>query len=139
MAITLYDLCGAESDRRFSPFCWRIKMALAHKGLVVETVPWRFTEKDKLPTPNAGVDPSLVLLPNGVLVLTYGVHRGSAGRDIHMAFSEDGNGAALEAGAWVDQCRSVLDDALGEPWITDAAKREYLRTNGLDQRLTGPR
>src|SRR5580700_599657 len=29
-------------------------MALAHKGLLVETVPWRFTEKDKLPQPNAG-------------------------------------------------------------------------------------
>jgi glutathione S-transferase len=29
-------------------------MALAHKGLEVETVPWRFTEKDKLPQPNQG-------------------------------------------------------------------------------------
>ena len=54
MAITLYDLAGAEADRRFSPFCWRTKMALAHKGLDVATVPWRFTEKDKLPQPNAG-------------------------------------------------------------------------------------
>jgi glutathione S-transferase len=54
MTITMYDLAGGEADRRFSPFCWRIKMALAHKGLAVETVPWRFTEKDKLPQPNAG-------------------------------------------------------------------------------------
>ena len=54
MAIKMYDLCGAEAERRFSPFCWRARMALAHKGLDVETVPWRFTEKDKLPTPNAG-------------------------------------------------------------------------------------
>jgi glutathione S-transferase len=54
MAITLYDLAGAEAERRFSPFCWRSKMALAHKGLAVETVPWRFTEKDKLPQPNQG-------------------------------------------------------------------------------------
>jgi glutathione S-transferase len=54
MTITLYDLAGAEADRRFSPFCWRTKMALAHKGLAVETVPWRFTEKDKLPLPNQG-------------------------------------------------------------------------------------
>jgi glutathione S-transferase len=60
MAITLYDLAGAESDRRFSPFCWRIRMALAHKGLDVETVPWRFTEKDKLPQPNAGRVPVIV-------------------------------------------------------------------------------
>lgn len=60
MAITLYDLAGAESDRRFSPFCWRTKMALAHKGLEVETVPWRFTEKDELPTPNDGRVPVIV-------------------------------------------------------------------------------
>jgi glutathione S-transferase len=45
----MYDLAGAEEQRRFSPYCWRIKMALAHKGLAVETVPWRFTEKDRLP------------------------------------------------------------------------------------------
>jgi glutathione S-transferase len=60
MAITLYDLAGAEADRRFSPFCWRARMALAHKGLDVETVPWRFTEKDKLPQPNVGRVPVIV-------------------------------------------------------------------------------
>ena len=60
MTITLYDLAGSEAGRRFSPFCWRTKMALAHKGLAVETVPWRFTEKDKLPTPNDGRVPVIV-------------------------------------------------------------------------------
>ena len=60
MAITLYDLAGAEADRRFSPFCWRTKMALAHKGLEVETIPWRFTDKDKLPQPNQGRVPVIV-------------------------------------------------------------------------------
>ena len=42
---TLFDLAGAEDERRFSPYCWRTRMALAHKGLTVDTVPWRFTEK----------------------------------------------------------------------------------------------
>ena len=60
MSIILYDLAGAEADRRFSPFCWRSKMALAHKGIEAETVPWRFTEKDKLPQPNAGRVPVIV-------------------------------------------------------------------------------
>src|SRR5262245_50345798 len=60
VVITLYDLAGAEPERRFSPFCWRTKMALAHKGLEVETVPWRFTEKEKLPQPNAGRVPVIV-------------------------------------------------------------------------------
>jgi len=60
LAITLYDLAGSEAERRFSPFCWRTRMALAHKGLAVETVPWRFTEKDRLPQPNAGRVPVIV-------------------------------------------------------------------------------
>jgi glutathione S-transferase len=45
MPITMYDLAGAEDNRRFSPYCWRTKMALAHKGLAFETIPWRFTQK----------------------------------------------------------------------------------------------
>ena len=60
MAITMYDLAGVEAERRFSPFCWRARMALAHKRLEVETVPWRFTEKDKLPAPNDGRVPVIV-------------------------------------------------------------------------------
>jgi len=48
MTIKLYDLAGAEEDRRFSPYCWRVKMALKHKGLAFDTVPWRFTEKDAI-------------------------------------------------------------------------------------------
>jgi len=48
MAITMYDLAGADPKRRFSPFCWRTRMALAHKGLDVDAVPLRFGEKEKI-------------------------------------------------------------------------------------------
>ena len=44
-AIRMYDLAGADPARRFSPYCWRIRMALAHKQLSVETIPWRFSDK----------------------------------------------------------------------------------------------
>lgn len=44
-AIRMYDLAGADPTRRFSPYCWRIRMALAHKGLNVETIPWRYCDK----------------------------------------------------------------------------------------------
>jgi glutathione S-transferase len=44
-AIRMYDLAGADPTRRFSPYCWRIRQALAHKRLPVETIPWRFTDK----------------------------------------------------------------------------------------------
>lgn len=43
MPITLYDLCGADRSLRFSPYCWRVRLALAHKGLSFETVPVPFT------------------------------------------------------------------------------------------------
>jgi glutathione S-transferase len=46
MSIVLYDLAGADPAIRFSPYCWRTRFALAHKGLPVETVPWRFTDRD---------------------------------------------------------------------------------------------
>jgi len=46
--IKMYDLAGADENRRFSPYCWRTRMALAHKGLDVECIPWHFTEKDKI-------------------------------------------------------------------------------------------
>ena len=46
--IKMYDLAGADENRRFSPYCWRIRMALAQKELDVECIPWRFTEKDKI-------------------------------------------------------------------------------------------
>ncbi len=48
MSIVLYDLAGADPDIRFSPYCWRTRFALAHKGLPVETVPWRFTDRDEI-------------------------------------------------------------------------------------------
>ncbi len=56
----LYDLAAADEARRFSPYCWRVKMALAHKGLDCQYVAWRFTEKEALPQPNAGQVPVLV-------------------------------------------------------------------------------
>ncbi|MGJ5050721.1 glutathione S-transferase family protein [Bradyrhizobium oligotrophicum] len=45
MAVKLYELVGTDAGRPFSPFCWRTRMALAHKGLSTDTIPWRFTEK----------------------------------------------------------------------------------------------
>lgn len=60
MGRVLYDLAGAEPDRRFSPYCWRVKLALAHKGLAFDTVPWRFTDKDAIGFSGQGSVPVLV-------------------------------------------------------------------------------
>lgn len=48
MTLQLYDLAGGDERVRFSPYCWRVQMALAHKGLDYETVPVRFGEKEKV-------------------------------------------------------------------------------------------
>lgn len=47
MARELYDLQGRE-DKRFSPFCWRARMALWHKGLEADFIPVQFGQKDKI-------------------------------------------------------------------------------------------
>jgi glutathione S-transferase len=48
MKRVLYDLAAADETVRFSPYCWRVKLALAHKNLSYTTVPWRFTDKAAL-------------------------------------------------------------------------------------------
>lgn len=60
MAITLYDLAAADERVRFSPYCWRVRLALAHKNLACETIPWRFTEKSAIAFSGQGAVPVLV-------------------------------------------------------------------------------
>ena len=60
MGLQLYDLAGAEPERRFSPYCWRTKLALMHKGLPFDTIPWRFTDKDAIAFSGQGRVPVLI-------------------------------------------------------------------------------
>lgn len=62
MTCLLYDLVGVD-DRRMSPFCWRAKLALAHKGIPFETVAIKFTEKHRLAF--SGQDQVPVLVDKG--------------------------------------------------------------------------
>ncbi|MBO6918590.1 MAG: glutathione S-transferase family protein [Rhizobiaceae bacterium] len=48
MTIQLYDLVGSDTSRPFSPHCWKVKMALAHKGLAFETIPQGFLDVPKI-------------------------------------------------------------------------------------------
>lgn len=43
MSVILHELCASDSQRLFSPHCWKVRMALAHKGLEFETRPTPFT------------------------------------------------------------------------------------------------
>jgi glutathione S-transferase len=66
MALKLFELVGTDETRPFSPYCWRTRMALAHKGLGVESIPWRFTEKATISPHNSEKVP--VLLDDGTAV-----------------------------------------------------------------------
>ncbi len=59
MTITLYELAAADPDIRFSPYCWRSRFALAHKGLAVGTEPWHFTQKERIAFSGQGRVPVL--------------------------------------------------------------------------------
>ncbi|WAJ28285.1 glutathione S-transferase family protein [Antarcticirhabdus aurantiaca] len=43
MPVALYDLVGSDTSRPFSPHCWKVRMALLHKGLAFESIPTTFT------------------------------------------------------------------------------------------------
>ena len=48
MSRVLYSLCGADGSAPFSPHCWKVVLALKHKGLDFEEKPVGFTEIAKL-------------------------------------------------------------------------------------------
>ncbi len=49
MRLEMFDLAAADPAVRFSPYCWRVRMACALKGIELHTQPWRFTEAARLP------------------------------------------------------------------------------------------
>ena len=60
MSLKLFELVGTDQGRPFSPFCWRTRMALAHKGLSAETIPWCFTDKGAIAPHNSEKVPVLI-------------------------------------------------------------------------------
>jgi glutathione S-transferase len=60
MSLILFDLAAADPEIRFSPHCWKTRMALAHKGLEAEFRPWRFTDKEAISASGQGAVPVLV-------------------------------------------------------------------------------
>jgi glutathione S-transferase len=116
--ITLYDLAGADPARRFSPYCWRTKLALAHKRLAVETVPWRFTEKDAIGFSGQGKVP--VIVDRGRVVFdswTIAEYLEDAYPDAPSLFGGPGGRAAIRfLNNWAD---AVLSAAIGSLILVD--------------------
>jgi glutathione S-transferase len=104
MPITLYDLAAADQEIRFSPYCWRARFALAHKGLSPETIAWRFTDKDRVAFSGQGRVPVLV---DGETVVVdswdIALYLDRAYPDRPPLFPAGGTAHALFINAWADQ------------------------------------
>lgn len=134
MGLKMYDLAGADPLLRFSPYCWRTRMALAHKGLAVETVPWRFTDKEAIAFSGQGRVPVLV---DGDTVVSdsweIACYLDAAYTDRPPLFgSDDARGAALFIRRW---CEGQLHPALVRLIVADIVKVihpkdvDYFRTS----------
>lgn len=62
MTRILYSLCGADESRPFSPHCWKVVQALAHKGLDFVERPTPFTE---IPALEGGFSKTVPILRDG--------------------------------------------------------------------------
>lgn len=67
MTIELYELAAKNPKLVFSPFCWRTRMSLVHKGLEFTAKPWHFA--DKSGTAETGYEKVPVIKDNGSWVL----------------------------------------------------------------------
>jgi len=66
MAIILYELVGNRDSQPFSPHCWKVAFALAHKGLSFECRRTRFTE---IPGIENGASKTVPVIRDGDLVM----------------------------------------------------------------------
>ena len=66
MTIRLYDLVGKDRSRPFSPHCWKVAFALAHKGLDFESVPTSFTE---IPQVESGFSKTIPVIRDGETIV----------------------------------------------------------------------
>jgi glutathione S-transferase len=132
MSIILYDLAGADPSLRFSPYCWRTRFALAHKGIPVETVPWRFTEREAIAFSGQARVPVIrdedrVVFDSwtiaGYLEETY---------PAPSLFGHGGQAHALFINAWADSvllsaiARFIVRDLLD---VIDERDRDYFRSS----------
>lgn len=60
--ILLYDLVGRDEARPYSPHCWKVALALAHKRLPFRSVPTRFLD---IPNIEGGAAQTVPLIRDG--------------------------------------------------------------------------
>ncbi len=133
MSIVLYDLAGADPDVRFSPYCWRTRFALAHKGLPVESVPWRFSDGAAIAFSGQGKVPVIqdegTIVSDSWAIATYLEEQVPAPT---LFGGGTGRAHALFVNAWADAvlvggiARFIVRDMLD---IIDPGDRDYFRSS----------
>ncbi|MEX0729578.1 MAG: glutathione S-transferase N-terminal domain-containing protein [Aquisalimonadaceae bacterium] len=138
MSVTLYEMAGAN-DLRFSPYCWRARMALAHKGITPERVGVRYTEKELIAFSGQGKVPILVDGDRAISDSWFiACHLEASYPDAPSLFGNAvGRGLSLYINTWADTrlnpllMRLVLRDLVQR---VDPVDREYFQETRL-QRL----
>lgn len=132
MAIVMHDLAGADPALRFSPYCWRVRMAVAHKDVPIRTIPWRFSDKQALAFSGQGRVPVIKdankVVSDSWAIATYLEERYD---DRPSLFGcEMGHAHARFINAWADGlmvpaiARLIVRDVLD---VLDAKDRAYYR------------
>jgi glutathione S-transferase len=87
----LYELCGAEPDRLFSPYAWRVRLTLGFKGLDFENRPTPFTQ---IPKALDGIHKTVPVLIDGKTTISESfaicAHLEAAYPDTPSIFGGDG-------------------------------------------------
>jgi len=131
-AVTLYELAGADPGLRFSPYCWRSRLALAHKGLAATTVAWHYHEREALSF--SGQDRVPVLIDGETIVAdswAIAVYLDKHYPERPQLFGGD-PGAVRFINTWTDSVlhpallRVVLLDIYA---VIDARDRDYFRSS----------
>lgn len=118
--ITLYDLAFAD-DRRPSPYCWRAKLALKHKGLKWRDEPMGFSEKQKIAFADSTTVP---VIHDGTKVVkdswTIACHLDEAYPDKPLFPSDPGRAYARFVNGWAD---TVVNPAIFPLIVADLVER----------------
>ena len=131
--IDLYELAGRDPELRFSPYCWRARMALAHKGLEPRTIAWRFHQGERLPgAPQNRTVPVLVddgaVFGDSAVIATHLEERYANGPSLFGG--QVGEAHANFITAWSDRVLLPAFAPIASPYVfdqLDPADQPYFR------------